>query len=152
MQQIWWKYTKTVSAMLYFALIIYITFLARRRLGDTDYRANANLILFDKFVSAQDYFKMPAKARQGYIQDVLGNVLMFMPFIPALEWVLRKNIKTVYAVLLIFAGSALIEILQYVLNRGVFDVDDILLNVLGGLTGLLLVRIFCNHKKLMNQS
>lgn len=95
---------------------------------------------------------MPAKARQGYIQDVLGNVLMFMPFIPSLEVLFRKNFKTVYAVLLIFAGSALIEIIQYVLNRGVFDVDDILLNVLGGLTGLLLVRIFCNHKKLMNQS
>lgn len=69
------------------------------------------------------------------IINVFGNVLLFIPFgflLPFIWSRLRALKKSVGILLLV---SAFLEVMQLVLATGWFDVDDILLNVLGGLVG-----------------
>ncbi|MFC3041456.1 VanZ family protein [Virgibacillus xinjiangensis] len=50
--------------------------------------------------------------------------------------------------MLLFSFS--IEILQYVTQLGVFDVDDIILNTLGGYLGFLIFVLFKNRIRLFH--
>ena len=71
--------------------------------------------------------------------NLAGNVLIFAPlgFLPPLLW---QRWRHLWAVVPLSAGvSCLIEFLQLFLGRSV-DVDDVILNTLGGLLGYLL---FC---------
>ena len=52
-----------------------------------------------------------------------------------LRWVRNKN-TTFWQALLYSAGFTLtIEVIQYITKLGVFDVDDIIMNTLGGIIG-----------------
>lgn len=71
--------------------------------------------------------------------NVAGNVLIFAPlgFLVPLLW---RRLRYCWAALLLSAGaSCLIEFLQLFLGRSV-DVDDVILNTLGGFAGYIL---FC---------
>lgn len=48
-----------------------------------------------------------------------------------------KEVKAFVMALVLLFTSVFIEILQYEFNLGVFDINDILLNFVGGLIGLL---------------
>ena len=77
--------------------------------------------------------------RSQKLINLAGNVLIFVPlgFLPPLLW---KKWRHLWATLPLCAGvSLLIEFLQLFLGRSV-DVDDLILNVLGGLMGYIL---FC---------
>jgi len=65
--------------------------------------------------------------------NVVGNILMFIPMGIFLSMIGKRFDK----VLIFLLGSSVcIEILQYVLIRGVSDIDDIILNCIGGLIGI----------------
>jgi len=68
-------------------------------------------------------------------------VIGFMPFgalLPVLARSARKWWKTV---LISFEISSLVEVSQLIFQVGCFDVDDIILNTLGGILGFLVYRI-----------
>ena len=68
--------------------------------------------------------------------NVVGNIAIFVPLGTYLA--LFKNDKRVITNLLfIFIVSLFVEIIQGVLGIGASDVDDIILNCLGGLIGIL---------------
>ncbi|MCD8118462.1 MAG: VanZ family protein [Lachnospiraceae bacterium] len=70
--------------------------------------------------------------------NLFGNVLCFMPF-GFLVPVLRKHRVNVFLMTFYtFCFSLTIETLQLVLKIGVFDVDDLLLNTVGGAAGYIL--------------
>lgn len=82
--------------------------------------------------------------------NLLGNMAAFAPFgffLPILkkEW---GGLFKVAALTLMFSFT--VETLQLVCKVGAFDVDDLLLNTVGGMIGycayLLLIRIFCRRK------
>ena len=72
---------------------------------------------------------------QAYFTNIFGNILVFMPygfFIP----MLFKKINTyVKYLIFIFLIVILIEILQFFTMSGSFDIDDIILNLLGASIG-----------------
>ncbi len=73
--------------------------------------------------------------------NLIGNVVAFIPFglfLPRLFPACRRFILTV---VLAFEFSLCVEILQLVWKVGSFDVDDLLLNTLGGILGFLVYRI-----------
>lgn len=49
--------------------------------------------------------------------------------------------------MIVFSVSLSIEILQYVLSIGITDVDDIILNALGGILGILMYRLLAHWLK-----
>lgn len=69
-------------------------------------------------------------------QNVMGNVIVFIPFGFFVSNYL-KNGKFWTPVFITLATSAVIELVQYKIGRAM-DIDDIILNVLGGLLGYLL--------------
>lgn len=73
-----------------------------------------------------------------FIINFLGNIIMFMPigfFVPLL-W----NISNKKVIIIGFCSSLFIEMSQLFLNRGT-DVDDLILNTIGAILGLLVHKI-----------
>ncbi|MCM1499680.1 MAG: VanZ family protein [Clostridium sp.] len=67
--------------------------------------------------------------------NLAGNVVAFMPFGALIRWVVNKRVFWYQAVLYTLLFSLSVELLQLVARVGVFDVDDLILNTLGGLFG-----------------
>lgn len=74
-----------------------------------------------------------------FFKNVIGNMIMFMPYGFFISYILKLNKKRIVLILSLLI-SVTIEITQLIIGR-VFDVDDILLNVVGGLVGYLIYRI-----------
>ena len=77
-----------------------------------------------------------------FFKNIIGNILLFMPFGLFVTAYLKS--KTVYPGLIItFISSVSVEVIQLMIGR-TFDVDDIILNVLGGVIGSLIFIILDN--------
>lgn len=72
--------------------------------------------------------------------NIWGNILMF---VPAGIYVIlhNKNKSILHNILLIFLMSLAIEIIQFIFALGATDIDDIILNVAGGLIGLIIYQV-----------
>ena len=71
-----------------------------------------------------------------FMKNIIGNILLFVPYGFFSSYYLN-NRKIGTNVVLCLIATFCIECIQYYIGR-VFDVDDILLNVLGGFIGCLL--------------
>lgn len=71
-----------------------------------------------------------------FIKNILGNIVLFIPYGFLSSYIL-KNKKVSVTFILTLIVSLTIEIVQYYIGR-VFDIDDIILNVTGGIIGGLL--------------
>ena len=72
----------------------------------------------------------------GFMWNVVGNIAIFVPFGYIVSHILNSK-KINKPLLLTFITSLTIELVQMAIGRS-FDVDDILLNCLGGIIGFLL--------------
>jgi len=70
-----------------------------------------------------------------FFKNVVGNMLMILPFGFFASYYLKAE-KLTLPLLLTLIASVSIEVVQLLIGR-VFDVDDIILNVLGGMLGYL---------------
>lgn len=66
------------------------------------------------------------------LSSILCNIVMFVPFSYLIPRV-RKNTCFKKTVILIFILSLMIECFQYAFGTGIFDIDDIILNVIGSI-------------------
>lgn len=71
------------------------------------------------------------------VVNLFGNVVAFMPFGALIRWVINRRTRWYQAVGYTFLFSLCVELLQLVARVGVFDVDDLILNTLGGFLGFL---------------
>ena len=74
-----------------------------------------------------------------FYKNIIGNILLFMPYGFFVSYYLRLDKKRI-AGLLILIVSISIETVQLLIGR-CFDVDDILLNLVGGMLGYCLYKI-----------
>lgn len=80
-----------------------------------------------------------------FYHNVIGNMLMFVPFGFLISYFLK--LKKFYSILIIsLITSVTIEVTQLLIGR-VFDIDDIILNVIGGLIGYFLFYILNKIEK-----
>lgn len=80
------------------------------------------------------------------LTNIVGNVVCFLPF-GAILPVLWARARSFWVItLLSFTFSLLVECAQLVSKVGSFDVDDIFLNMMGGILGYLLFRS-CNQMR-----
>lgn len=84
--------------------------------------------------------------------NLVGNVVAFIPFGMFLPWLYGRCRKFSLTVLFSFEFSLFVEITQLAFKVGSFDVDDILLNTLGGVLGFLGYRIYVCIRKRMPRS
>ena len=84
-----------------------------------------------------------------FFKNVIGNMIMFIPFGFFTSYFLK--LKKVYSVfLLTLLTSITIETTQLLIGR-VFDIDDIILNVIGGLIVYLIFKIIYKIKFLKKE-
>ena len=74
---------------------------------------------------------------RGFVINLFGNILAFMPWGFMVPVIRKKPGKFLYTVLSTFVLSLCIETIQLVAKVGSFDVDDLILNTMGGLAGCL---------------
>lgn len=77
-----------------------------------------------------------------FIYHVFGNMLWFIPFGFFSPLIYSKFKNLTRLLLLSFTFSFSIEILQFLFNNGISDIDDIILNILGSLLGYSIYKIY----------
>lgn len=92
----------------------------------------------NNFIPFQEILRYNITSRL-FIKNVLGNLIMFLPFGFFTSYYLKAE-KMYLPFLLTAIASISIEIVQMMIGR-VFDVDDIILNLFGGMCGFILYNI-----------
>ena len=122
--------------LLYFGILFYFLFFSEK-LGRTfvEREYHYNLIPFfeiKRFVVHYDVLGWKA-----VVLNIVGNVVAFMPFgffLPIFSRRCRYFLNTVFYTLEL---SLAVELIQLVTKVGSFDVDDLILNTVGGALGFL---------------
>ncbi len=78
---------------------------------------------------------------ESFVVNVLGNVLAFTPYGFLLPMLHKKYRNFIKITLLSILFSLTVEVIQLFLKVGIFDVDDIMLNTLGGITGYIVFSV-----------
>ena len=76
----------------------------------------------------------------SFIYLFLGNIIWFIPFSVYMRKI--KNCKLIVTVALGFCLSLFIEIMQYIFGTGVSEIDDLILNTIGVLSGFYTAYLF----------
>ncbi len=111
--------------MLCFAIYILCLFQVVTFQDDVSWSSN-NFIPFNEILRYDITSRL-------FWKNVIGNMIMFLPFGFFISYYLRSE-KLRVPLLLTLIASIAIEIVQMCIGR-VFDVDDIILNLLGGTLG-----------------
>ena len=98
------------------------------------------------FVPFTEMFRYDFGSRL-FIKNILGNMLLFIPFGFFIGYYLKLK-KPISVLLMCLIVSGTIESTQLIIGR-VFDVDDIILNLIGGIIGFVLWKLLEDIKDLL---
>lgn len=127
------------SFLLYVSLIGYIVFFAKRR-QVLDWNSEmVELIPFKNTVESYHVLKDHLNYPWFFATNFFGNIFLFIPLAYFLNE-LFKSSKSTVTIVIGSLVSLLIELFQYTLKIGVFDIDDILLNTIGIIVGEILYK------------
>lgn len=119
--------------IIYLSFIIYIfilIYLVTYR-GLLDYNPDINLRLFKEIFR----YKIGSYL---FLQNIVGNILLFIPFGSYFKY--EFKLKLIYTLIITIIFSISIELVQLLIGR-IFDIDDILLNIIGSIIGYFIVKI-----------
>jgi glycopeptide antibiotics resistance protein len=128
------KFVKFVISFLYFLLLAdAVFFIGRRR------HQGARYVILNPvhgFTNQLKAFKADEKGDAlNYFSNLLGNIALLVPYTFILIILYNyRNYRLVF--LSAFLISVCIEILQYIFRVGVADINDVILNSLGALSGI----------------
>lgn len=134
---------------IYIIFLIKLLFLSRISLFDNQ-RTLVRSINLIPFHSIMEYTSgKTISLKEFAFSNVVGNILIFVPlglYLP----LLKKDKRLKNNLLIIFIVSLFVEVIQGILGIGASDIDDIILNCLGGLVGILgykLLLLIVDEKK-----
>jgi len=134
---------KIILVLFYVMIIVYavlmLDLLFRPELlfdGNRLMNRSYNLIPFRTTME----YASPGVSRSAVVINLLGNIAVFIPYGLYLQ-TLRKTKRVGTGLLIVLGTSVLIELIQFALGVGVCDIDDVILNGVGGLLGILLYQI-----------
>ena len=132
--------------IVYISVLVYFLFFADmfgRTSGSTNYRYNLTpfkeirrFIVYSGHLGASSVFT-----------NLIGNVVAFIPFGIFLPILTNNRLKFFQVTVFTFALTLAIEMIQLMSRVGIFDVDDMILNTLGGIIGYLLFFVWKSIKE-----
>lgn len=130
------QWSTVLFLIIYLVVLSYVCFWSEAygRTGQIEY--HYNLVPFKEIMRFYTYRDLVGV--QAFLLNLFGNVLAFVPFgfmIPIISW---KNRKFIRILGLTFLLSLFIECIQLLFRVGSFDVDDLILNTLGGVIGFVI--------------
>ena len=126
------EYVIRYAVIFIYALILFVLLFHKRKVGS--FRA-VNLIPFREI--SNSLFSNDVIPKSFFWNNLLGNIAIFIPLGIYLT-MLKRNKSIMVNTLIIALVSILIEILQFVFAVGVADIDDVILNSIGGFLGIIL--------------
>ena len=129
--------------LCYVLLLLKILFLSRVSIsqlmnGQRGIIRSINLVPFQ---SIMQFISGSAEVKKFAFGNVIGNIVLFVPLGVYLP-VFKKDKRILPSLLLVFLMSLLTEAIQGYFGIGAADIDDIILNCLGGLIGILIYKVF----------
>ncbi len=130
--------------VIYVILMIWLLFIQRikyirfENYGETLIH-NLNIIPFRTII---EYINPDKEILNHAIINLAGNIVMFIPlgfFLPFVKSACAKFKNIILTTIIIIT---VVEIIQLITLTGSFDVDDIILNVVGSIIGYLLHKLF----------
>lgn len=132
--------------IMYISFLLYLT-LFKNFLGRKEGIYAMNLIPFKNIYEITLNFIKGSLSLGFFIRNIFGNLLAFTPI--AYFFITLLNLKDIKKLIFLTSGMIIIiEALQYILGIGVYDVDDLILN----LTGTILAFLFLKNKIKLNQN
>lgn len=136
-----------ILLFIYGAIILLFTVLGRR--SHDDYELNYNLELFSC------YYRIFIECDRSILESILQNILMFIPIGAILPIIFSYKHRILIPIAISFGLSLLIETCQLVLKSGLFELDDLFNNTIGGMIGIILCltvsyiyhKVLKNHRK-----
>lgn len=122
-----------VLFLCYIAALAYFLFFAEDYGRSEAGKFRYNLVLFQEITRCIKYRAILGS--EVVLMNLVGNVVGFMPFGFLLPLLSVKERRWIMVLLLTFELSLVVEVLQLFMGVGSFDVDDLLLNTVGGLIG-----------------
>lgn len=127
---------------LYIILLSYFLFFSERYGRDyilEDYQYNLTLFKeIRRFITYREQIGL-----ERFVVNIFGNVLAFAPFGFLLPLLNKKYRNFFFVIFLSLLFSLVVETTQMLLKVGIFDVDDLLMNTIGG-TGGYIFYLICN--------
>lgn len=133
---IWWIY------IILLFLIVIVKFKGsfaqlENKISATPFGANCNIIPFDTIKMLIDYYS------EGWARlNIFGNIIPFMPFGFFLPLAFGKMNKFRFVFICGLSFVLFAEIFQFFTRLGSFDIDDIFLNMIGIISGYLIMKFF----------
>ena len=125
---------------LYIIIIFYFVLLSERYGRETGYQtSHVNLVLFKEIQRFWNYRHL--LSFEAVLTNLFGNIFAFSPFGFMLPIIAKNGRGWIATVFSTFIFSLVIESCQLFMKVGVFDVDDLLLNTVGGAIGYIAYRI-----------
>ncbi|WP_346234985.1 VanZ family protein [Lysinibacillus telephonicus] len=131
---------KVLRFCYWFILLFYVFLLVDTVFISRESLRSVNLIPFN---SIKEFIMVDNGFGQVRIVDmnIWGNILMFVP--AGIYIILHKKHRSIMKNLFIILLSSLaIEATQFIFALGALDIDDIILNVMGGFIGLAFYKMF----------
>ena len=123
-----------VLFVLYLAILVYVLFFSPR-FGRTQGIHGINLVTFREI---RRFYKGPESLVSGlFWMNIVGNIIAFFPMGLLVALLAPKRPAWLFTIAVVYLSCAIAEVLQYVFNVGSFDIDDVILNTIGGMLGIL---------------
>ncbi len=147
----WHKKLLVVTFFVYLILLIYATFLSRSVSNTLSYRLSLLGAARDSFSLEGGLSQVLPRLIQGdfsgisltsprSLEGILINILIFIPLGYLLPIVFPKH-RWHHVICIGFATTVSIEVVQLFTKLGMFDLDDILNNVIGTIVGVTVHRV-----------
>ena len=122
-----------VFLVIYLLILAYVCYFSESygRTGHAEY--SYNLLPFKEILRFYTY--RDQVGFHAFVLNLFGNVFAFAPFGFMVPIVSDKNRSLIRTMGLTFLLSLFIECIQLIFRVGSFDVDDLILNTLGGVIG-----------------
>lgn len=133
-----------VAYIAYILLLIYFLFFAEgfREHMSTNYRYN--FIPFHEINRYLTYYRTIGLSH--VVLNLLGNIVAFMPFGFFLPTLSKGKVGPIAVILFTLEFSVAVEVVQLFSKVGCCDIDDVILNTIGGALGFVCY-YFVNKRK-----
>ncbi|OEH91117.1 VanZ family protein [Bacillus solimangrovi] len=133
------RITLWLCFLIYIATLLYLLFFSAYRnavQGEVAY----NLVPFREINRYVHHFE--GITIHALTDNLIGNILAFVPMGFLLPLLFSRLRSFITIVVLSCLFSVIVELTQFVYRVGALDVDDVILNTLGGACGYVVFRLF----------
>jgi glycopeptide antibiotics resistance protein len=130
---------KYIIFVIYIFVVLKLTIFRETTLSERE----VNLTLFQDLINVYK-----TRTTWQFIRLFVGNIVWFVPWGFLIPMIYKNNKFFVF--LSGFAFSLAIEILQFALKKGLFEIDDLILNTMGAIIGYFLYLFAMKFKCIRN--